>query len=442
MKLGHLFVAILATLSSTRAFSAHHAFQRPPLVDIAGVEKLLAQQSNSPKTVEDFLEKLPLVYRSHFTLMYDSRSMHKATPEAPRIIFFGPDARLLTAVSTDRTDPRHNIVELIQFEPSQSKFSFHEISFDSAQPQVNHAPQKCQNCHGSDLRPNWEPYDAWPGAYGSIHDKMAYKTHENRLFSDFLASYKKESRFLSLPERFTMKQETFGGDPTYYTVSRGVGLNSTFSLLVSFANRERIAKAMIQSSNHSRYRNAITSALLGCPESPESLIPTGLKSNHLKSYSAILAETQEIMEKDHKRRVQQTADLQKIGDLEEFEAGIDRYGLREKEVVRIAKLRYLLENRRTGSTAMDRWSLSLYRDSYNFNDGARGLENLIGHYVPMAYSDTDALKGKIQYKTIPFDTTSYSEIPGHSGGKDAFKLELFEAMEPALGLCADLKAHK
>jgi len=438
MKFGYFFVAILATVSGTRAFSAHHAFQRAPLVDIAGIEQLFSQKSTAPKTVEEFLEKLPLVYRSHFTLMYDSRSMHKATPEAPRIIFFGPDARLLTGVSTDKTDPRHNIVELIQFEPAQSKFSFHEISFDSALPQVNHAPQKCQNCHGSDLRPNWEPYDAWPGAYGSVHDKMAYKTHENQFFSDFLAGYKKEPRFLSLPERFIMKQETFGGDPTYYTVSRGVGLNSTFSLLVSFANRERIAKAMIQSSNHSRYRNAITSALLGCPESPESLIPPGPKTNHPKSYSAILTETQEMMERDHKRRVQQTAQLQKIEDVEEFEAGIDRYGLREKDVVRIAKLRYLLENRRNGSTAMDHWSLSLYRDSYNFNDGASGLENLIGHYVPMAYSDTETLKGKIQYKTIPFDATSYSEMPGHSGGEDAFKLELFEAMPAAPDLCKEL----
>jgi len=439
MKLGHLYTILAMVLSSSIGFSAHHAFNRAPLVDTTEIERWVKTSASAPKTVEDFLAKLPLVYRSHFTLMYDSRSMHRATPQNPRIIFFGPDSRLMTAVSTDPTDPRREIIEFIEFDPKTSRFSFYEADFGGPRPQFIRQPTSCKNCHGTDGRPNWEPYDAWPGAYGSVHDTLKYKTHENALFTEFLKTYGKEPRFLSLPKTFFMKHETFGGDPTYYTVSRGGGLNSAFSITVNFLNRERLARILVESPEHAKYRNAITAALVGCNGRIESFLPKKLRSNHPQDFETVLAQTTEIITRDHDRRVLRTAELQKITDLEDFTYQVDRFGLREKEILRTARLRYLLENRIKNRVNMDRWGLSLLRDSYNFNDGNSGLENLVGHYVPMAFDSSDPLRKLISYKTMAFDVTSYSNEPGHSGHPDAFKLELFEAPEPTSALCTELE---
>ncbi|NBX75124.1 MAG: hypothetical protein EBQ92_01035, partial [Proteobacteria bacterium] len=368
MSLPYSFAICAFVLFQLPARAGHYAFKREPLLKTSTIESWFQDPSKEPKTVEELLSRFPDVYRSHFSLMYESQSLHRATPDYPRIIFFGPDARLMAGISTDPEDPRRNVVEMIEFEPGPAKYSFHEIEFGNARPKYTHAPARCQNCHGNDGRPNWEPYDAWPGAYGSVHDTMAWKTYENSLFTNFLTTYLQEPRFQSLPKSFVMTQQTLGGDPTYYTASRGEGLNSAFSLLVSFGNRERLARIMVQSKAHARYRYAITAALIGCVNPIASFLPADLRANHPRSFDEVLTETRNLMEKDLERRVARTAKLQKIEDLETFASQIDRYGLREKEIIRTAKLRYLFENRSNGKILMDRWPLSLYRDSYNFND--------------------------------------------------------------------------
>ncbi len=433
------------SVSGWGTFVPHAAFDRPPLVSAADIDGWL-KATDAPKTVEGFLKRLPAAYRGHFTLMYSTGSLHRATPDYPRTIYFGPDSRLLTAVSSDPTDPRREIVELIEFNPKTARFTAHEIDFKQASPRLNNEPRNCAGCHGHDLRPNWEPYDAWPGAYGSVHDKMAAGTHENGLFSKFLDRMKSDLRFGSLPENFLVQQSNFGGSTTYYTASRGTGSNSTFSLMVSFANRERLTRIMVESPDFASYRSAVTSALLGCPESPEETLPAALKKNHPRSFASVLDETQKLIARDHDRRVRRTAFLQQIKDDEEtmetFRMDVDRFGLRDRETTRVAKLRYLFENREVNSIPMDRWTNSVFRDSYQFNDGVSGLENLIGQYVPSAYPSRDPLRAKIIYKTIPYEVTSFSEEPAHhTTHPDGFKLELYESPDPSAELCQSLKAE-
>jgi hypothetical protein len=68
-----------------------------------------------------------------------------------------------------------NSIEMIQYDDERARFDFYELAFDGGRPRLSEPnPQACLGCHQSlshadaDLRPNWEPYNVWPGAYGSF----------------------------------------------------------------------------------------------------------------------------------------------------------------------------------------------------------------------------------------------------------------------------------
>ena len=55
----------------------------------------------------------------------------------------------------------------------ESRFRPELISFDPkgiAEPHFDPHPAVCATCHQNDIRPNWEPYFHWVGAYGSEDD--------------------------------------------------------------------------------------------------------------------------------------------------------------------------------------------------------------------------------------------------------------------------------
>ncbi len=420
---------------------AHPAFDHEPLISIKDIKTWVEHDSSSVNTVSKFLKRLPEAYRSHFVLQYASNSLHEATAETPRMIFFGPDSRLLMAVSGEPSDLRYNIIEFIEFNAKTSRYEFHELDFSSSQkPKLISNPSSCKNCHGSSLRPNWEPYDLWPGAYGTLHDTIKQKSQENAQFSNFLNLLKNSKlahRYSALPDAFFLTQKTAAGSSNYYTASRGTGLNSTMSILTSFANRERIARLIIESPLHDSYRYAITAALIGCSEPIETFIPEKYRENHVRLFEEVLRETRLKLSENLQRKIHLSIGIVKPFDVEEFIEGVDKYGLREREVLRIAKLRYLLENRKEGPVKMDDWSLSLYRTSYDFNDGNSGLENLIGHYAPKALNNDPKLLSEVGIQPIPLDITHY-EDSSTSSPTDYFKMTLYKIRDDQSMSCAHL----
>lgn len=111
-----------------------------------------------------------------FILMYRSKSLQKGSFLAPRALLFEGSGRLVVSFNGDPKDyTGYNKLEVMQFRDDTKKFEFREIAFrDGQPPQFSQAnPAKCMQCHQSpdrkniDPRPNWEPYNVWPGAYGS-----------------------------------------------------------------------------------------------------------------------------------------------------------------------------------------------------------------------------------------------------------------------------------
>lgn len=126
-------------------------------------------------------ETLPVIksqhpeFFDHFVLMYRSKSLQQASFQAPRAILFDLSGQFVFSFNGERGQRGYQAIEIMSFNTDQKKWEFREVLFsEKAPPKVSEPnPAKCLQCHQSsaranvDPRPNWEPYNIWPGAYGS-----------------------------------------------------------------------------------------------------------------------------------------------------------------------------------------------------------------------------------------------------------------------------------
>lgn len=420
------WVGVFLALGMSALFAAPHpAFEHAPLV----TAKQAKQWAKETSSVEEWMTKLPELYRRHYTLMYETGSRHAATPANPRIILFGPDARLLIGISTLPSDPLIDTVEMIEYQPSTATYAFSTLDFK--RPKNKRAmPQNsaCISCHGTDLRPNWEPYDGWPGAYGSIHDTIEPASAEHRNFRELIKKRLENKRLAALGPDLLEGQAGKGEHDTFYTIQEGGGANSALSILLNFSNRERVARLLKESPEFPKYRRAITAALLECPQPIETFLPAELK--FARSFDEVRDGTEKYLRRHLDAQTRRAFELRgstyvSPEDDDGTTPRIDSYGMREAEVTRVARLRYLLEQREGEKVSMARWALPLDRHAYDFNDGNSGLENLIGHFVRWAYLPGEIIELGPEFTTMPFSISSYDPLKGVGKAEDVFALELF-----------------
>lgn len=411
-----LLFFLFCSLGTSQALPSF--LEQTPVVSSKEVLDWVSPTQASPVTsVESLLAKLPEAYRTYFVLQYDSHSNHLSDTTHPRVIFFGPDAKLLLAFSGLPSDPHFNTVEMIEYDPPAATYHFYSIHFEENQKvSVEIDPSDCKRCHGPDPKPNWEPYNLWPGAYGSLHDSILERSSEKEAFINFLNHIPSSPRYQFLPQPFHVESEDSLGNKNFYLLTAGVGPGSTLSMLLSSLNLDRIAKKIVQSPSHSRYRPAITAALLGCPEKIEDFLPSDLKENHAISFDTVFLETKNLMEKDLARKKRVLIDYLSVSEDTVLEKA-NLFGFRDLEIERIARLRFLLQKRKE-PVGFDRWPLSISKTSLDFNDGLTGLENLLGHYLPHAYQNNDPIKQAIRVAKFPFSFTSFEpKSQSHPAGE-------------------------
>lgn len=118
-------------------------------------------------------------YFENFVLIYRSQSLQESSFQAPRVLLFDPSGEFVVTFNGNPKHRGHNKLELMQFRGDTLKFEFREIDFTPSGPKLSEAnPKTCLQCHqsatrvGVDPRPNWEPYNVWPGAYGSDSGRL------------------------------------------------------------------------------------------------------------------------------------------------------------------------------------------------------------------------------------------------------------------------------
>ncbi len=151
--------------------------------------------------IEQVVQALPAEFHTNYTLMRASRSLQDASPTAPRVISFNHDGTLILAWNGYSAQKGYDALELIQFRPNK-KFEFRSIQFPEdaggkGNPVFSGAnPPNCVACHGSRVRPNWERYPEWPGAFGSLDDFP--QTEELSQLQAFVGKQMKAGRYRAL----------------------------------------------------------------------------------------------------------------------------------------------------------------------------------------------------------------------------------------------------
>lgn len=123
-------------------------------------------------SVDQLLEYLPAELRKNFSLMRSTRNLVQgASPNTPRIVLFSDDGKFMMAVAGSADMLGGQTVEMFT-QGKDGQYTAARGQFQNGRFSIDHQPTSCRNCHGHPLRPIWDGYPNWVGAYGSHHDLM------------------------------------------------------------------------------------------------------------------------------------------------------------------------------------------------------------------------------------------------------------------------------
>src|SRR6202162_6133367 len=150
-------------------------------------------------SVEELLAALPGDLRSHYSLVFSSRSLQDASLENPRAVLFGSNAELILTFNGDSSQHGFEAVETMEFDTHANRFIFREITFspDKTQPAARISgpnPARCVACHDHPARPIWDVPPAWPGVYGERYG-AGLSNMELRGLRRFLATQATHPRY-------------------------------------------------------------------------------------------------------------------------------------------------------------------------------------------------------------------------------------------------------
>lgn len=157
-------------------------------------------------SIEALLPELPAEYLENYTLVHHSRSLHGASPDFPRVIIFGPSARLILTFNGKPEQDRFRDLEIMYFRDDEPAFELRSVSFDRGARFSEPNPKVCQSCHGINPRPIWSSYEYsedkgvehWPGFYGATHDAPSLSADKGAAFERFRALAKTHPRYRHL----------------------------------------------------------------------------------------------------------------------------------------------------------------------------------------------------------------------------------------------------
>ncbi len=194
-----------------------------PISDLVPFAALVEKIEGNPKkdvtaatTIEAVLEWLPKNYRAHHTYVYERPfskrlDIQEASFLNPRAIVFGKDGKLILTFNGDSKHQGYNLIELARWRDDTNTLELREIRFSpdgKSKAQISPPnPARCIGCHEKHSRHIWNPYNFWPGIYGSIDDAIIDGTEEKKEFVAFRAAAKSHPRYRTLIESLPTASE-------------------------------------------------------------------------------------------------------------------------------------------------------------------------------------------------------------------------------------------
>src|ERR1700694_1324271 len=230
--------------------------------NFASLQSLLSQQDIG--SVEELIAALPPAQRNHYALVFESRSLQGASPENPRAILFGPDARFIVTFNGSPAQRGFRVVESMEFDDESQEFRLRELLFPERAAgedkvvvsEVN--PQRCARCHGAPARPVWDTFPLWPGAYGERY-RAKLSARERAGLSAFLALQTTHPRYSQLlgAKRFADPQTFRSSALSQYTGIPVEPPNAELAIYLSRLQAQSIARQLVQQPAFDLYRYAL-----------------------------------------------------------------------------------------------------------------------------------------------------------------------------------------
>jgi hypothetical protein len=298
----------IVLLVGSLGFSAMAARAEP--FGFAALRQLI--ETRDVRTVEGLIEALPVALRTHYSLVFASRSLQGASFAAPRAILFGDDATLVVTFNGDSTERGHDAVETMEFDPLNHQFLFREIIFPTGgegdKPRFSGPnPARCAACHGAPARPVWDSAPLWPGVYGERY-RAGLSAIEAAGLKTFLAQQQSHPRYRAL-----LGAENLSHRDTYVPTSRELynGVmpeppNARLSMLLATLNVRSIVSEIVRAPAARAHRYVLLAAAGGSCGPLAQFYPDAAAlsmSHHYAAYeaSADAPRLQQAANKGHRR---------------------------------------------------------------------------------------------------------------------------------------------
>jgi hypothetical protein len=250
-------------------------------------------QAGTVTNIADIIKGAPDCFKQNQVAVYNSESLHCANFRAPRMILYANDddfgrtvCSFNSGIKADypefyqkdpKVDCHESSMECETFNVASNRFEFYEIKEGNKNISVSNVnPTQCLLCHkgtedylgSKNPRPNIENYPAWPGFYGSMHDKFGATPKElDAYLHQFLVYKPSNARYSLLP--------TVLGSDGRYTGSNGKPIVNLQNRL-SNQNQQHIGSEFTEQPTLARiwpYRYALLGAL-ACDDDLQFRDPT------------------------------------------------------------------------------------------------------------------------------------------------------------------------
>lgn len=135
-----------------------------PKMSMDGLKLFIKKEKIS--SITDLLSKLPIHYKTNFSLVEKTKGEGESSLKFPRIVLFGSDGRFLINISTKPDDPKYELLDCAELNLTTGKWDFSQFDFKENQPKFHKEPTSCIRCHGLQARPIWGTNMDWPGVFG------------------------------------------------------------------------------------------------------------------------------------------------------------------------------------------------------------------------------------------------------------------------------------
>jgi hypothetical protein len=352
-------------------------------------------ESGRISTIEELIAALPQDLRTHYALVFSSRSLQDASFANPRVILFGSSAQLIVTFNGDASAHGYAAVETMEFDARTNRFLFREIAFS---PDAGEAPRgasisepnpaRCVACHDRPPRPIWDAPPSWPGVYGERYH-AGLSPEEMNGMREFLATRSNHPRYRYLlgATAFADRETYVQGAPGVYNGASIEPPNARLSALLTALNMRSILSELVDAAAFGAHSYVLL-ATAGANCGPlEDFYPAAMRS-------AVSAQFKEFagMTTRADRRQSEVKTLRRAG------RGNQTRVLASP--TELTALRFVVE--RGLNIPTQHWTLALERGTYDFSapDGALTLEQAL--LERLARSD-GALYDLVQYRTFAAD---------------------------------------